>query len=173
MNSARVMTRPPLPAFAHMDHSGNALDALWRLIVGLSDCESEVSRATAELERLTGPDTGTTSAPTPRGFARDSDAWRDAQAVGAHCEPILADKPPTTPDLFAPAPITRYEATLDFPLAAGGTPPDGYEEPPYPIQEDGAALGWDEQRVLISCPRGVCMIPRTAWEAGFHYCAGC
>lgn len=144
----------------------------------------ETEASDAELERVKAEDADKPAAQRrspPGGFVEGSEAHGAAVAVGW---PLVAlgrgdEHLNVLPDLFdAPAPLSeRYdldEAWIEagFPVAWGGDPPaDNMTEADY--VEDGIAIAWDEARVIVQCPRGVCVIPREAWAEGWRHCPGC
>ena len=173
------------PAIRRGDHAGfvrtgphqTPLDALARLLNGYSSYETPASLAARRsIEASNRTLTNHRAIPTAPGFVRDSEAWQDARLLDA---PLIEIRlgPPRTRDLFGPAEHPRFtidESFLDYPLALGGPPPAGYEQPPYPLLEPFVgAFAWDEERVLLHCPRGACLVPRSRWERGIRSCPGC
>ena len=149
--------------------------------------EYETPESAAQLERVRDEDADKPARKRrqpPGGFVEGSDAHEAAALAGW---PLVAlgrgDEhmpPPPQGDLFTAAPealAERYEldeSWLDsaFPLAWGGEPPADAAGPDHDA-EHGAALAWDEDGVLTSCPRGCCVIDRERWADGWRCCPGC
>ena len=110
-------------------------------------------------------------------FEVDSPLHHDALVAGV----ALTDATPKAQaDLFAPTPPRRlavadWETVLARPRAYGGSVPAGAHdaEGAGTGGEDGDPMAWDESRVMTSCPRGVCLVPRTLWSASRRHCDGC
>lgn len=166
--------------FSRRGAYATALDALWRLLNGFTDYdtpESEAARKAIETfntrckpkERL----------PISHPIAKHSQAWRDAQTAGITLHPIPAPPTPPQQDLFSTPPrdVARYaiaEEDLCNPISYGGDAPypdDIIDE--YGMLEHWSAFAWDAERILITCPRGVCLVPRHRWAEGWRCCPAC
>ena len=114
----------------------------------------------------------------PRGFAVGSDAWKAARDLGFPLKKNLERSPERGAfDLFS-TPVTRYEIDTErmwadnmVPWAADSSPrPDGFTDDGI---AHGDGWGWSANEVAVICPRALCLIPRTSWEAGYRQCAMC
>ena len=115
----------------------------------------------------------------PAGFARDSEAWQLAERFHV---PLIecTEEPPGAAgfDLFT-RPVIRYvidhgnlaRTMLPWPADASDLPPD--VDPADPELDVGDCVAWSRDQVAFFCPRGVCVIERTAWDDGYRQCAGC
>ena len=107
------------------------------------------------------------------GFIEGSEAWADARAAGE--SPIALPRPDRQHDLFTEPPPGRFTLDVDalsVPRGFGAPAPDDAAGAECDA-EYHTALGWDAARVVFACPRGLCTIPRAAWDEGERICKGC
>ena len=111
------------------------------------------------------------------GFAEGSERHRRAVLAGV---PLVEyEVPKGQDDLFAaPAGPKRLDVEecaiyTIAPYAYGGPPPEGSEEEIDEIIDWHTPIAWDAQRVMIMCPRGLCLLKRKRWEEGWRSCRGC
>ena len=158
----------------HEDES--VIDALWRVMNMASD--PETGESTRERERIWEHNRNRPRRrhiPMPSGIVEGSPAWNDAQAAGVVLTAIEAEG---ETDLFANAEPKRYQVDIEDLYRArdyGGEHPlgpDG-ERILNETQDTYRPYAWDEERVLVSCPRGMCMIGRRRWNNGYRSCPGC
>ena len=156
------------------------LDAWWRLLNGASVYDTpESAAARAAIEHDNKKCKPKERTPVSFGIAIGSEAWNDASTVGITLRRVPQPPPPPQPDLFAEplSDVDRYaiaEEDLIEPKAFGGPPPDRDEiADRYGYEENGLAIAWDAERILVSCPRGACLIPRDRWAKGYRSCPGC
>lgn len=115
----------------------------------------------------------------PAGFARDSEAWQLSQRFHVPLIECTEQSPDDAGfDLFT-RPAVRYvidhdhlaRNILPWPADTSDAPPD--VDPEDPELDIGDCLAWSRDQVAFYCPRGVCVIERTAWNDGYRRCAGC
>ena len=149
--------------------------------------EYETGASAAQLERIRDEDADKPAAKRrkpPTGFVEGSDAHEAAALIGW---PLVAlgrgdEHMPAPPqgDLFSVAPealAERYEldeAWLEtaFPVDYGGAAPADRASEDTDA-ENGTALAWDADSVMLSCPRGCCVVDRERWGEGWRRCPGC
>ena len=112
------------------------------------------------------------------GFAEGS--VRHLEAIAARVPLIHLGTETEQQDLFASDETPgRFEINEDSlwlkaPYGYGGAPPEDTGSGPLgEIDEWETAVGWDENTVMIVCPRGACIISRTRWNEGWRCCPGC
>lgn len=107
------------------------------------------------------------------GMADGSEAHRACQEFGLPVHPHEPGNPQG--DLFkqGPAEFDIDDSVWEqFPLKIGGPEPaDAIQGPD--AAEQLMAWAWDEEEVMVACPRGWCTLPRKEWEEGFRTCRGC
>ena len=166
--------------FARRGDDETALDAWWRLLNGQSAYDTpESAAARTAIEKDNKARKPKDRQPVGYGITQGSEAWNDAATVRIALHPIPDAAPPAQQDLFCtrPTDVTRYaiaQEDLVEPRAFGGLPPD-YDDIAnrYGFEETGLAIAWDEERILICCPRGACIIPRDRWVIGHRRCPAC
>ena len=152
------------------------LDAWWRLIHDDSHPELAVPGPDWQVEqedRRRDPVTRCREPVTRCGFAKGSQAWNDALAIGE--TPLELTLEAEQQDLFSGPAATLYwldEDKLMLPRSFGGNTPADSATQDTDI-EHRTAITWDEQRVVFACLRGWCSIERTHWESGARSCPGC
>ena len=166
--------------FARRGPDETQLDAWWRLLNGASLYDTPESEAIREaIEKENRSRKPKDRIPIGFGIAKDSEAWNDARKAGITLHALGKPEAPLQADLFAEplADVQRYavgEEELVEPKAFAGPPPQGYEiADGCEYDGVGLALAWDEERILVSCPRGACLIPRARWAEGYRSCPGC
>ena len=180
--SSRSLSRAELDAagFARRGADETALDAWWRLLNGACLHDTPKSAAArAAVEEANKHRKPKDRQPLNFGIAKGSEAWNDAQVVGIALVPTSRTIEPQQQDLFS-APVTdvdRYaiaEEELIEPKSFGANPPHEDDVADrYGYEENGLAIAWDEERILVCCPRGACIVPRDRWAEGYRSCPGC
>lgn len=180
--SPRSLSRAELDAagFARRGPDETPLDAWWRLLNGASPYDTpESAAARAAIEEDNKHRKPRDRQALNFGIAEGSEAWNDAQIVGITLHRTSLAPEPLQRDLFfAPVrDVNRYaipEEELIEPKSFGGDPPDKDDiADEYGYEENGLAIAWDEERVLVCCPRGACIVPRDRWAEGYRSCPGC
>ena len=179
---SRSLSRAELDAagFARCGPDETALDAWWRLLNGASLYDTpESAAARAAVEEDNKYRKSRDREPLNFGIAEGSEAWNDAQVVGITLVPTSEAIEPQQHDLFfAPVmDVDRYaiaQEELIEPKSLGGDPPHEDDvADQYGYEENGLAIAWDEERILVCCPRGACIVPRDRWAEGYRSCPGC
>lgn len=109
--------------------------------------------------------------PVPDGFVENSEAWQAARLIGWPLEiKPTGEGQAEMFETLTPRFAIDTEWEHELPIALGGDEPDdAYRD----LEEAGTCIGWDEERVLFWCPRGVCSIERDRWQEGWRHCPGC
>lgn len=166
--------------FSRKGPEATPLDALWRLLNGFTDHDTPESEAAHRaIEKFNRKCKPKDRVALIRGIAEGSQAWHDAHTAGIALDPIPAPPSSAQQDLFSTPPrdVNRYaiaEEDLCQPISYGGDalyPEEVIDE--YGLLEHWTAFAWDEERILITCPRGACLVPRHRWAEGWRCCPAC
>ena len=166
--------------FSRQGPEATPLDALWRLLNGFTEHDTPESEAAHRaIEKFNRKCKPKDRVPLIRGIAEGSQAWHDAHTAGITLHRIPAPPPPPQQDLFSTPPrdVNHYaiaEEDLCHPISYGGDslyPEEVIDE--YGLLEHWTAFAWDAERILITCPRGVCLLPRHRWAEGWRFCPAC
>ena len=166
--------------FSRQGPDQTPLDAWWRLLNGATDYDTpESAAARTAVERANRKRKPRDRQVLVTGIAAGSDAWHDARTAGATLRRIHRPAPPPQQDLFSlpVEDVERYvvdEADLRDPKSFGGSPPHPEDiAEGFNFEEIMRAIAWDDDRIMVVCPRGACLVPRDRWVQGHRRCPAC